>query len=336
MDIVTQTLLGAAVGEYTLGRKAGNKAILWGAIAGIIPDLDTVFTGFFSDVDGLFIHRGFSHSLIFAILLSPPLSWLIFFIHKKNKSVSHKNWANLVFWAAFTHPFIDYLTTYGTGAFLPFSEYRIEFSTIGIIDIFYSIPLLIGLIIILFYNKRANTRRILSISILIISTSYLVFTIANKFYINSVFKKSFKSENIDYIDFRTSPLPLTNFLWMGIAKTDSAYYIGYYSVFDKNYPNTFNYIKRNDDKIDLYKQDKELTKLIKFTKGYYHINRDKNGLYLVDLRFGKMGFDENSASVFHFKLIESDGKIKIKQSDRGNTNDNPISITQFWERLKGI
>ena len=43
MDSLTQIVLGAAVGEATLGRKVGNKALLWGAIAGTIPDLDVVY-----------------------------------------------------------------------------------------------------------------------------------------------------------------------------------------------------------------------------------------------------------------------------------------------------
>ena len=40
MDSVTQLVLGAAVGEAALGRRVGNRAILWGAIAGTLPDLD--------------------------------------------------------------------------------------------------------------------------------------------------------------------------------------------------------------------------------------------------------------------------------------------------------
>jgi len=40
LDLVTQIVLGAAVGEVVLGKKAGNKAIMWGAIGGLIPDLD--------------------------------------------------------------------------------------------------------------------------------------------------------------------------------------------------------------------------------------------------------------------------------------------------------
>lgn len=44
MDSLTQIVLGAACGEAVLGRKIGNKALLFGAIGGTIPDLD-VFAG---------------------------------------------------------------------------------------------------------------------------------------------------------------------------------------------------------------------------------------------------------------------------------------------------
>ncbi len=40
MDSLTQIVLGAAVGEAVLGKKARNKAMLYGAIAGTIPNLD--------------------------------------------------------------------------------------------------------------------------------------------------------------------------------------------------------------------------------------------------------------------------------------------------------
>ena len=65
MDSVTQIALGAAVGEAVLGKKVGNKAVLWGAVAGTIPDLD-VIPGYFMDtVARLDFHRGFSHSILF-------------------------------------------------------------------------------------------------------------------------------------------------------------------------------------------------------------------------------------------------------------------------------
>ena len=57
MDSLTQIVLGAAVGEAVLGKKIGSRAMLWGAIAGTIPDLD-VFLRFFRDRYGEALCRG--------------------------------------------------------------------------------------------------------------------------------------------------------------------------------------------------------------------------------------------------------------------------------------
>ena len=46
MDSLTQIVLGAACGEIVLGKKIGNKALLFGAIGGTIPDLDVFIGGF--------------------------------------------------------------------------------------------------------------------------------------------------------------------------------------------------------------------------------------------------------------------------------------------------
>jgi len=62
MDSLTQIVLGAAVGEVVLGKKVGNKAMLWGAIAGTIPDLDVYQSLFFDSLRANELHRGFSHS----------------------------------------------------------------------------------------------------------------------------------------------------------------------------------------------------------------------------------------------------------------------------------
>ena len=68
MDSLTQIVLGAACGEAVAGRKLGNRAMLWGAIGGTIPDLD-VFAHFFTDhINAVSFHRGFMHSFLFAAI----------------------------------------------------------------------------------------------------------------------------------------------------------------------------------------------------------------------------------------------------------------------------
>ncbi|MEN8957305.1 MAG: metal-dependent hydrolase [Flavobacteriales bacterium] len=77
MDSLTQIVLGAAVGEAVLGKKIGNKAMLWGAIAGTIPDLDVFIKLFADPITSTEMHRGISHSLIFSIAMAPILGWLV-------------------------------------------------------------------------------------------------------------------------------------------------------------------------------------------------------------------------------------------------------------------
>jgi len=77
MDSLTQLTLGAAVGEVVLGKKAGNRAMVWGAIGGTIPDLD-VFANLVSDeISALAFHRAITHSLFFAAVTPLLLGWLV-------------------------------------------------------------------------------------------------------------------------------------------------------------------------------------------------------------------------------------------------------------------
>ncbi|MBK8228610.1 MAG: metal-dependent hydrolase [Flavobacteriales bacterium] len=75
MDSLTQIVLGAAVGELVLGRKVGNKAILWGAIAGTIPDLDVLTRPFVDGLRANELHRGVTHSILFSAVMAPLLGW---------------------------------------------------------------------------------------------------------------------------------------------------------------------------------------------------------------------------------------------------------------------
>lgn len=68
MDSLTQIVLGAACGEAVAGKKLGNRAMLWGAIGGTIPDLDVFAQMFTDEITATSFHRGFMHSFLFAVL----------------------------------------------------------------------------------------------------------------------------------------------------------------------------------------------------------------------------------------------------------------------------
>lgn len=131
MDTVTQITLGAAVGEVILGKKTGNKAPLWGALLGVVPDMDVLFTPFLTDVQEIIVHRGISHSLLFCIAAPPVFGWALSKM-KWNREVDWKSWSRMVFWVIFTHIFIDVCTSYGTQVFQPFSNVALSFNSIFI------------------------------------------------------------------------------------------------------------------------------------------------------------------------------------------------------------
>jgi len=221
----------------------------------------------------------------------------------------------MVFLVLSTHVMLDLFTTYGTGLFEPFSHYRVEWSTIAIVDFFYTIPLLLSILIFIFFRRTSGTRRIVNRLGLIISTCYLLFTVTNKFHINNAFKNQLDSQEIAYTEIKTIPLPFTNFLWMGIARQDDVYHAGYYSVFDEYDTILFSSFRRNEFLIVPLMKDKRVRNLIRFTKGYYSAVFDKGELVVNDLRFGRLGMDDDSPYVFAFR-IRSDGKnLEVFEAD---------------------
>ena len=76
MDSLSQIVLGAAVGEAVLGRRIGNRAMVWGAVAGTIPDMDVLGKYFLSELDNLAFHRGISHSLLFCVVGALGFGWV--------------------------------------------------------------------------------------------------------------------------------------------------------------------------------------------------------------------------------------------------------------------
>ncbi len=96
MDSLTQIVLGAAAGELVLGRKLGNRAMIWGGIAGTIPDLDVIVGTFVSPTTNLHVHRGLSHSLFFLFALAFLMAWLTSKIYPEDNEIRKRSWYKFI------------------------------------------------------------------------------------------------------------------------------------------------------------------------------------------------------------------------------------------------
>src|SRR5689334_15590546 len=106
MDTITHTVLGACLGEIIAGKQLGKKAMLWGAVANNLPDVDVATSLWMNHADSLLAHRGFTHSILFAFICTPLLAAVASKL-SKNKSVSFTRWMMLFGSGLFVHIFID-------------------------------------------------------------------------------------------------------------------------------------------------------------------------------------------------------------------------------------
>lgn len=337
MDTFTQMTLGAAVGEVMLGKKVGNKAPLWGAIVGLVPDLDVLAGPFMDTVSGIAFHRGFTHSVTFALLFAPLMGYLIFKLYK-NRAGNWRDWTILTFWATFTHPLLDNFTGYGTQFFWPFSNYRIALNTISVIDPLYTLPLLMSIIFVLFLRRTSKKRRFLNYMGIIVSSLYLLLTIGNKIYIENVFKKQLDEANIAYTRIQTSPTPLNNLLWRGVAEGANGFWEGYYSLFDGSNKIKFEYIEKNHHLLEGFYHQPTIRKLIWLTNDYYAMVWKNGSLYLNDMRYGRMNgwgkFEGEFIFAYKLETVDHDN-INIYRK-RPKFNFTGQILTLFARRMFGI
>lgn len=339
MDSLTQIVLGASVAETTLGKKVGNKAAVWGAVAGTIPDLDVIGRFFLDTVDELHFHRGFSHGIIFSILFAPVLGFLISKVHTKD-NVSLKEWSLMAFLALVTHPLLDCFTTWGTQLFWPFN-YRVAWHSVFVIDPFYTLPFMTLLIIAMCYNRSSKMRFKLNTIGLVVSTSFLGLTLFNQFLMERAFVKEAKRQKIEMKAIETRPAPLQNILWTANIETEGGYYIGYRSFFDQTDEISFSFHRKNHELLEPFLQDEELKRLLFITKGWYAVKKLADKKYLIDdLRFGLVDGLTNTHDrfVFSYEMTRTPkGNLLFEQLQYKFGKDvGEKTFSQLWERIKGI
>ena len=335
MDSLTQIVLGASVGEAVLGKKVGNKAILWGAIAGTIPDLDVILRSFTDEISATQMHRGFSHSIVFAVLIAPLLAWVAKKVHFKLKDVSFKDWTKLFFWTTVTHPLLDAHTTWGTQFFWPFN-YRLAYQNIFVVDPFYTLPFL-GFLIIAMSLKKENPRRSKFNNIgLSVSSTYLILTLIFKWVSFQKFEEGLENQEIEYVEMDTKPSPLNAILWSSLIETDKGYRTAYYSLFDKQEITYSKEFLKNHHLLEPYLDQKVIKQLIDISAGWYRIEEKNGKLLFWDLRFGQMGMDVNNASfLWYYELnIDETGNVKAVKRQPEIKNFKMV-FKELINRIKG-
>lgn len=337
MDSLSQVVLGAAVGEAVAGKKSGNKAVFWGAVAGTLPDLDAIAGTALSmeTVDKLLFHRGASHSVALAVVVSLLVGPLLDKLHQRDK-VGWQRWAWLVFLCMVTHALLDCFTTWGTELFWPFWGYRVEIGSIFVIDPLYTVPFLVCLVWLMFYAKDNPKRQRLNTWGLAMSSAYLALTLVNKLIVGGIFEEALQRQGIVYTSYTTAPLPFNNVLWRVNARSADGYYIGYYSYFDKQ-DISFVFYPRNEALLKPLRGINKVEQLLDITKHEYTVERQGNTYRINDLRFGQtLGWKDPTSDFTFCYVVTPIGadSVVVVQAPMSAKVDAAV-LREFGQRVLG-
>ena len=154
MDPLSQGVLGAALPQSISNKKSLGIIGVIGFLSGLAPDLDILIRSESDPLLFLEFHRQFTHSLIFIPFGGFICAVFLFFLISKRFNICFKDtWIYSTLGYA-THGLLDACTSYGTLLFWPFTQARITWNNISIIDPLFTIPLLILIIVASLKQKK--------------------------------------------------------------------------------------------------------------------------------------------------------------------------------------
>jgi inner membrane protein len=342
--------------------------MIWGAVAGTIPDMDVLGKYFLSELDNLAFHRGISHSLLFCLIGSVVFGWvtdrlyrsrhhawlaigtkaaaavvvgfvvnfltqifapgawwpvavygalIAFWLWKHGQSryfegnweapdADVKGWVLLFFWGFLTHILLDCFTTYGTQVFAPFSNERVAWGTVSVVDPLYTMPFLLCLLVAARFVRHDSRRQLWNRLGLAWSCLYLALTVVNHSRVQHTVEAALQDQGRSFEQFLITPTIFNNLLWNVVVDAGDEFLLAQHSILDE-IPVAFYSAIKGYDLLHNMDADETIGVLQWFSAGYLNaVRRNDGSLQLNDLRFGTFSGTAKDADdyIFRFKLID--------------------------------
>ena len=152
MDPVSQGAFGAIFAQTISNKKKLIAGSILGCLAGLAPDLDVLIRSNSDPLLKLEFHRQFTHSLFFI-----PFGALIVTLTTRfflKKYLSFKEAYLFCLFGYATHGLLDACTSYGTQLLWPFSDERVSWNNISVVDPFLTVPVIIFIIIAILRKNK--------------------------------------------------------------------------------------------------------------------------------------------------------------------------------------
>jgi len=171
MDPISQGVLGAACGQCTARRSRLIPATVAGCVSGMAADTDVIIRSATDPLLFLEFHRHFTHSLAFipagAFICAVALHWFL----RRELRFRETLLACLAGYAS--HGLLDACTAYGTQLLWPFSNARIAWDNVSVIDPLFTVPVAVLVMLAVKARKRLFGAFALAWAVAYLSVGYL-------------------------------------------------------------------------------------------------------------------------------------------------------------------
>lgn len=219
MDPISQGVVGATLPQAVVKNNSYMKyGLLFGCLGGMAPDLDVIIRSQNDSLLFLEFHRQFTHSLIFIPLGGLICALLFHFLFRKPMPFKLNYIYTTLGFA--THGLLDACTSYGTQLFWPFSNLRVSWNNVSIIDPLFTLPL-IALILL---SLRKGFQHYGKVA-LIYGLCYLSFGALQRERALKLGQELAKQRDLKVERIVAKPSIANVFLWKTICETKDKFYV---------------------------------------------------------------------------------------------------------------
>ena len=282
-----------------MGKRLGKRAMAWGALFGIAPNVDVILSLFLSTSHELAFRRGPTHSLVVIALAAFGLSrWL----EKRWKpgKISRATAGGFAFTAMAGHVLLECLTVEGASVFWPISGARVAFNLIDARDYLFALPLVVTALWLAFLPRPIEKKgrpkkpapptkhRRLCDWGFGLTAAYMLFAASMKFAVSAGFDADLKRRGTVYQRRMEAPTRHNLLFWRAVVDRGDELWVGYRTVFEaRETPVRWTVYLRGQAALDGLGKTAEIKTLTRITGGWWLARPHAKGAWLGDLRHGE-------------------------------------------------
>lgn len=225
MDTVTHGLAGTLIAQAGFRQRMGSVATVALTVSAVAPDIDGALR--YRDIAFyLEYHRGITHSFVGGAILAMLLAAAFY------RFSAYKHYwrlAGLCYLGIVSHILLDLLTSYGTMIFLPFSDRRVAWDTLFIIDLFVSGVIIAGIFGAYYWGSRSVQIGRIALGLVV---AYILLAVVGHQTAVARLRGQVARAGLSPIALAVFPMPFGPLRWSGVVATEQATYQNVFSLLD--------------------------------------------------------------------------------------------------------